>query len=337
MERPGVPFELAGLYWDLPSGDAGSVGTTAYQRIPEDEEMLDVADGFVASSIWLGDGRSPSKIIVRRFGEDGALRTIDTDTNVREGAIASGYLFWTGIQAAKDQTEPPRDGGIWAVDLADVNSTPIAIVAPGEDLSRFVGGLTVERLPFLVSLSERTLASTVGGGGGYRTDIIDTAELSLRAQLQGDTAIGVSDSVAIVRRGEPVTDGPVTIAAVDIESQATNWRLPSSADDTAIKTLGYPAVLSSSIAMSLHVVRNDLDQRVVVLIDIATGTSQDLIVHGPGDERLFVLPSLSSDSRIALSTATFEDAMGDDGRVSVSLLDLDTGELQVDAFRIDLP
>jgi hypothetical protein len=89
-----------------------------------------------------------------------------------------------------------RDGGVWAVDLADASSTPIEIVPGGTPLSNFGTG----RGPFHVSETGRTVTSTVGSRSRSRIDVIETSTLSLRANLDNDVIYGLGDDVALVPR-----------------------------------------------------------------------------------------------------------------------------------------
>jgi hypothetical protein len=334
VDRPGVPAAIHDRYWFVSWGVVGSVGTTAYQTLPEGERLLGVANGFVASAIWLGEGRSRTRVLIRAFGESEPMRTIDTDTWVREGTIVDGVLFWAGPQAA-DFGAPLLDGGIWAMDLRG-DEPPIAVLPAGEDLTELIGGTTAERKQFQLSPTRRTLASTIAGGGGYRTDVLNLQSMTPRAVLN-ESVVGVTDHVAIVRRGVPAPNGGVRLGAVDIDSGEVLWKYPTEGSNTAIATFTRPYLYDDSAAIALHARVEGADRLLLVSIDASSGEARVLLSQGVGEAWLYLVPELSTGDQLALAKARFEDALDDTDHVDVSLFDLGEDSLDRDVFRITLP
>lgn len=334
VDRPGVPAAIYDRYWFVSWGVVGSVGTTAYQTFPERERLLDVADGFIASTIWLGEGRSRTRILIRAFGESEPMRTIDTDTWVREGTIVDGVLFWAGPQAA-DFAAPPLDGGIWATDLR-ADEPPIAVLPAGEDMTELIGETTAERMPFHVSPTGRTLASTIAGGGGSRADVLDLQSMTPRAVLD-ESVIGVTDDVAIVRRGTRGPTGGLRVGAFDIDSGELLWKYPIEGSDTTIATFTQPYLYDDSAAITIHARVEGADRLLLVSIDASSGEVRVLLSQGLGEAWLYLVPELSTGDQLALAKARFEDALDDNDHVDVSLFDLGEESLDRDVFRITLP
>lgn len=334
IDRPGVPPALYDRYWSVSWGIVGSVGTTAYYKLPEGEQLLAAADGFVASYVWLGDGRSPTRIIIRDFGTLEPRRTVETDTWVRQGTIVNGVLFWAGMKAMDTSDAPPLDGGIAAMDLQS-NGSPTSVVPPGEDLTPLMGETTVERLPFQVSPTGRTVASTIAGGSGYRTDVIAADSLAPRAVLD-ESVVGLTDDVAIARRGAPITTGPVVIAAVDIDSGKTKWIYPTD-DETGISTFRQPFVHGDRVVLTIHAIRQGADRQLLISIDTRSGDVQQYLSQSDEESWLYIVPELSTGDQLALAKASFEDALSDEGHVGISLFDSADRSLERNVFRIDLP
>jgi hypothetical protein len=335
VPRPGVPRALRGRYWFTQSGHVGAVETTAYQRLPPEEHVLDVAEGFIASEIRPGGIQAPSVLLIRRFGSDQIVRTIETNTWVSQGVIVSGTLFWAGIQVKPRIEDPPLDGGVSAVNLG-TDEPPVAVIPPGEDLTPFVGGVTVERLAFQVSPSGRSISSTIGGGGGYRSNVIDVPTLSERAVLR-ETVIAIADDVAIVRRGGPVSDGLPSLAAISIESGALRWSYPAPSDEMAIVDFKPSVVLDEAVAFSFSGQSEGFRKQLIVLIDLDTGRARELISWDPGETWQRLIPELSFNEQLALADAEFEDGLANDRILSISLINVQSEEWTPDVFDIELP
>ena len=334
VDRPGVPGSLYNRYWSVSWGVVGSVGTTATQTLPEGERLLGVDDGFVASSIWLGEGRSPSRILIRAFGQPEPTRTVETDTWIRQGTIVNGVLFWTGPQAA-ESGDPLLDGGIWALDLRSPKP-PFVVVPPGKDLSRLIGQTTAEHQQFQVSPTGRTLASTIAGGGGFLTNFVSTESYAHRALLDESVA-GLTDDVAIVRRGGPISSGPLRVGAVAIDSGDLLWTYPIETDGITLASLGQPFVYGDNVAISIRALDEDVHRQLLVSIDVQSGEVRDFLWQGEDEARLYLIPELSTSNQLAMAEASLDDALSDADHVEISLFDLGEQFLEKDAFRIDLP
>lgn len=322
--RPGVPEDLYDRYWYTEWGDLGSVGTTAVRSLPDEEVLLDVRNGWVVSADYQGAGLSPSDIRVRTFEPFEISRTIQTDVWVRRAVVVGDVLFWTGPIAGNG--DEPRDGGIWAVDLS-TQAAPVEVLPGGQDLSTFSESSNAERTPFTVSQSGETISSTVGGELGARTDFIDVNGLKVRGTLD-DIVVGVTDEVAITYTG----GSQKHLTAISIDSGNELWRYPT-ANDPDLLLYTSSVTLDAELAFSYE----SSARQILVLVDLSSGHNREIGLTRVGGHQLQLIPSLSTPAHLAFATSPiFQDDL-EDGSASISVLDLKTGELTENAFRIDLP
>jgi hypothetical protein len=216
------------------------------------------------------------------------------------------------------------------------NEPPIAVIPPGEDMTPLIGGTTAERMQFHVSPTGRTLASTIAGGGGSRTDVVRIESMALRAVLD-ESVLGLTDDVAIVRRGAPMISGELRIAGIAIDSADLLWTYPIERDETTIATFGQPFVYGDKVAITMRVRVEGADRQLLVSIDTKSGDRRELLSQGDGEAWLYLVPGLSTGDQLALANARFEDALDDADHIDISLLDLEERSLDRDVFRIELP
>jgi hypothetical protein len=324
-DRPGVPPDLKDRYWFTPWGFAGSVGSTLQLKVPDGEVIVAVGSNFLVSALELSEeGSVGTRLVIRTFHDAQVVRSWDSDLIRVQGLLVGTRLFWTGLSGAGIPAGGATftDGGIWTLDLAIADDKARSVLPAGADIHSY--GANAERAPLAASPTGRTVASRVGGFDGTRADIIDVRSLSIRSQLEANV-VTLTDEVAVVYP----SDQPSRIDAVDLDSAKPLWSLPSS--QFGLVELESMYAFDHHIAVGYHRVRDGSDDAVISIVEAGSGASRDLYVV-PYDDALHLAPPLSTPSQLALMPTFWDTAI--QGGEPVSLLDVATGSLLQNAFRI---
>lgn len=326
-ERPGVPADLRDRYWFTDFGEAGHVGTTAYVLLPEGERVLDVDHGQVVStSIGIGGGST----LVLRDLVTGTLRwSFDSQLRITSAAVIADRLFWAGRPIGVDG---PADGGVWTVGLPKPEE-PIQVLEPVGDM---VAAGYVERGRFLVSPSERTIATVVGNMGNTHYDFIDTASLEVFASVEDRIVFGITDREAFAASGgDPPSSFP-GLVAIDIETGEPTWR--RTFDERA--ELAHVHVVANAVFVDFRLE----EEQMVARLAIESGAIE--VIHtanleaAPFTSGVYLAPEISGPEHLVLLT---EFSAGDainasrTGQVAVDVLDVSTNQVERGAFEIGRP
>ena len=189
-----------------------------------------------------------------------------------------------------------------------------------------------------------TIASNVGGSHrAFAADIIDSTSATRRTRLPGEIVRALDDEIAIAW-DEPPTDAPRGwVRAVEIDSGERLWRYPAldqrSGFGNSVDTI---VAVESGFLAQLDRERGEVLESVVAVLDPITGNRHQ-VVEQPIDplssQYLHVVGALVSDRYAALSPigfSTLEDLVLEPG-ASVSILDLETGNVQPDVFSLQSP
>lgn len=322
VDRPGVPNSLYAKYWSG-GGQVGQVGTTARMVLPEDEELLGVDAGRVATfaidpntsrPIFGTDG---VQIIVRDIETGATLRKVSTNVSVATGLLTGSTLMWMGKTDPTDGSEP-IDGGVWAIDLSVADSTPVQVIA-ASNLAEKYGSGAVRGFVRLTDQG-RSAVSLIQSSTDRATDIIDVASLSLRQTLDNAYAYEVAGNAALVipLHGDSGQDAG-RMRLIDLASGAD---------------IG-PGVKTDEVAWAYTGEREIYVQYAaggtgysITAIDGQTGDAHALIQ----DVSLHLSNEVSAPDELVLIPAFWE--VGPDGAVHqpFTLVDPSTGEVTPDAF-----
>lgn len=333
VDRPGVPADLHDTYWWTEYGDAGQVGTTAQIGLPADERILTVASGLVVSARKSASGDfSRADLFVRDVRTGALVREIVSTVGDPVAAVIGSRLFWAGVDPSSNGEDRVIDGGVWSMLLTGA-SEPEAIVPPGDNISTLG---SAGRSRFRVSPSEGTIASVVGGFSGRFTDIVDVGTLTLRTRLLDDAVFALTDEVALVSDHPPADVGGGGVIAKDIDTGSVLWRFPTPMVGPPFGIDQVEARGSRFVVLFLREAQG-LDELVIGTLQAQTGKLTERLVLRPGDQLRgsFALWSISSSRFLALIRDGPESAILE--ARPISLLDLDSGTLEPDAFVLDTP
>lgn len=329
VDREDVPASLYDKYWIVrgswaSSGQVSHVGTTARIVLPN-ELVLGADAGIVASYAVINDdqgredpviGPNGVTINVRDIRTGAIRRTFDTPVDPAHGLMAGERLFWWGSTLPFEAHDHVH-GTIWGIDLTDAASTPREIVPAGE-LDDVFGGRW-SRSPLRLSDRGRAVTSTVVGDDARATQVIDVSSMSLRTTITDEIAFGVVGTRALVRR-------PDGLIILDLETgrrvgpllEVFQTLRSSAGDDERFVQYG----------------RGDNSGVYVAAMDLDSGESR-ILLHQP---RGVTTLSLDADLSVPELLVLVDTNALDEGEseLRVSLLDAETGELQPDAFAIDV-
>lgn len=345
VDRPGVPPRLYDNYWIVsgawPDRGArvGQVGTTAQIVLPPSESVLGADAGRVASVAfdekgeWLVSPGGLVTIVVRDIRTAKTLRTVETTVIASRGLLVGSLLFWTGWAIPLDPANQV-DGGVWVIDLADLTSTPQAIIPAGGSLAPF--GAPASRGPLAISPSGRTLVSAIVGTAADRTDVIDVPSLAVRAKFDG-MGIATTDRATLVVRNASTSQPPASLSFVEIATgseigQVWQDLLQGSAPFQNTEILIYASVAGDG---ELFVAFPRDRDYVIAAVAEDTGRIRDILVQP--DEALEIRPDLSGPGVLGLVPASGA-ILDPDGslRFPVTLLDPATAILEPAAFTIEV-
>jgi len=326
-ERPGVPADLRDRYWFTDFGEAGHVGSTAYVLLPDGERVLDVDHGQVVSTrIGVGGG---STLILRDLAT-GALRwSLDTQLRITSAVVIVDRLFWAGRPIG---AEGPADAGVWTVGLPEPLE-PVQVLEPVGDM---VASGFVERGRFLVSPSERTVATVVGNMGNTQYHFIDAASLEIVASVEDRIVFGIGDREAFAASGGVPPSSFPGLVAIDIETGEEIWR--RTFDERA--ELAHVHVVADAVFVDFRLEGN----QIVARLAIESGASEVLHTADlgalPFTSGVYLAPEISGPEHLVLLT---EFSPGDainassTGQVAVDVLDVSTTQVEFGAFQIGRP
>jgi hypothetical protein len=332
-DRPGVPDELRHRYWWTWNGDAGSLGTTAQIGLPAGEQIETVQDGIVVAARWpIGDPFGELELVVRDFETGDVIRVIPTALRTIDAALVGSDLFWTGVLAGDPLVVV--DGGIWGTDVLRTRE-PVEIVAAG---AAFSGGLCGRGLE--ASPSGRTLAVRANcNGARLWTDIVDTGTLTRTARLDKQWVVAVTDDVYLLADFLPsdgVTWGQGGVSAVDLESGTELWRFPQRNDIDRF-TSGAWGSLGSGFVSAYYWKTADGHEVVLSIFDPRTGTARALLRQADNNATLWASFGSSGPDHLVLTAGWDLREQIDLGGTPISVLDVNAGRLERDAFVIDPP
>jgi hypothetical protein len=342
-DRPGVPKDFYDVYWWTSFGEAGQVGTTARIGLPDGERIITAGSGLVVSAIIEFDGDVGSLLRIRDIRTGALVREIETQLLLPAAVIVDRRLYWAaglrGVGSGEPDVGNASDGGVWAVEL-DRDGPPMAIVESGTDLGSPLGG----RAPFSVSPTGLTIASNVGGSHrAFAADIIDSTSATQRTRLPGEIVRALDDEIAIAW-DEPPSDAPRGwVRGVEIDSGERLWRYPAldqrEGFDNAVDVI---RSVESGFLVQFHRDRGGALESVVAFFDPIDGNRDQVFVQPIDPLRpryLHVVGALVSDRYAALSpigSSTLEDLVIEPD-ATISILDLETGQVQADVFSLQSP
>lgn len=325
VDRPGVPASLYEKYW-VGGGQVGQVGTTARMVVPEDEQLLGVDRGHVATFPIDPNtsrpvvGRNGMTILVRDIRTGAIERTIETPFQISYGLIVGSLLIWTGRTLPDSPTV--MDAGLWVVDLDVPDAQPKALIQPS-DLAESYGPDAV-RGPARLTDEGRSVVTLIQSPTQRGTDIVDLGSLTLRRTLADSYALEVIDGISLVipvhgDRGQSARE----MRLVRVGTGATIGAVPTEEVAWAFAANGAFYVQHGFGGTGYRI-----DE-----IDAQTGNVRELLT----EVALDLSHRLSAPDNLVLVAYDWE--VGEQGKVlqPVTLLDPVTGILHLNAFTIGNP
>ena len=321
------PAQLLGKYWWTPLGQIGTIGGGLLVSIGSTEVVLAVGGGF---AITYDSDATPTaagiELIVWSLADGSVADRIDSAVLNPRVLIVGDHVYWAGMSptSAPGNGAPQVDGGVWSAALP--SGDVVAIVEPGVDVT----GLNAPaRGPLHASESGQTLTSAIVGRDGSRTDVVDTRTDSVRGALDDVIVVALNDSL-----GTAIVAGSGLIG-VDLDSGDLSWRhpVPGEVDSVQVESV---AAFGSRVFGAFGLIHEGASRGDIVSIELASGNVSTLLSRSRDDEPpLFLHSSLSTLEWLVLSSEIDIGTSIADGTASMSLIDTSTGELTLNAFRIE--
>jgi hypothetical protein len=326
--RPGVPAALQTKTWLVeaanPDGSAGGgtvyvagvEGTTARIILPPTEVGIGAADGWVVSAVVTG---ASSKLLVRDVSSGKEVAALDAGFVVHRGLLIGRRLF---VAAGYGDGPGQADVGVWMADLTASAPTLQQVASPIADPSL---GDPVERVPFIVSGSGKTISSSLVGLSLADSQIIDVATGKVRRTLSGLAVPFVMTDDGTLTLSVSAAGDPAPLAYVDLSSGQTSWSLPSS--------VAYPSVADpAGRGVVVSYVNAGGDTYVIADVSFPDGKLTTILSQKVGVGERWLSSDLSTYDVLVLLSDGLGSALHDAaGQVPAALLDRG-GAIQDGAF-----